>query len=422
MKTMTMKRRVLYTAAALAAGWMCAAAAPVATESYQIVKRVDHDGSATFEMVSQARSRELVAQNALENQMFQQALAQAKQAWMQDPTRARTPFPTVRLEPRKVAAAGGPLPSMEKATAQKAKLDETERTRWFNLTQKRALPTEAQQAAIDLFEDAIRDLREQARVAALAKGAPASATGGDWVQAMRELNARFDGTKNYVAQFGDSITYSMAFWKFISWTNPDEYLPDDGLPRNPGKRWRDTILGAGNEGKGEAEGNYSKWTSADLLKAVPGVLANRKPEVAIIMIGSNDSAADQLAADYATNLQQIVRLCLDAECIPILSTIPPRRGCPQSVSQANAIIEAAAARYQVPLVDFHGAIMQYAPAGEWDRTLISEDGVHPSGGDGHVFTPENLAKCGFAVRNYVTFLKYREVYFKVLHPQPTEAP
>lgn len=398
---------------------LAAAAALAAAESYQIVKVVDHDGSATFEVVSLARSRELVGQNALESRLFAQALAETKQTWKQDPAHARAPFPDIRQEARKVSAAGPPLPSMDKATARKVSLQDAERDRWFKLTQKCPPLTQDQEGALALFKKTLRARREEARVEALAKSVPAGGpTGADWVTAMGELHAGFTGTKGYVAQFGDSITYSMAFWKPFSWSDPNEYLPEDGLPRHPARtRWRDAILGAGDEGKGEAEGNGATWTSADLLKAVPGVLANRMPEAAIIMIGSNDALGDQLAADYETNLCQIVRLCLDAKCIPILSTIPPRRGCPQSVSQANAIIETVAVRFELPLVDYYGAIMNYAPAGNWEGTLIGEDGVHPSGGQNNVFTPENLATCGFAVRNFVTFLKYRELFFRVLHPE-----
>jgi lysophospholipase L1-like esterase len=245
----------------------------------------------------------------------------------------------------------------------------------------------------------------------------AGAAEPEWVPAMRAVHAGFQGTAGYVAQFGDSITYSMAFWKPFSWSDPDAYLPDDGLPkRPPEKRWRDTILGAGNEGKEAVAGNYSGWTAAHLLAAVPGVLERNKPEVAIVMIGTNDSRGNKLRPTYAEELAKIVELCRAAHCIPILSTIPPMRGCSDSVAEANKIVQALAARLKLPLVDYHAAILKHAPDGKWDGTLISGDGVHPSGGDTHVFSKENLAKSGYALRNYVSFLGYREVYFKVLHP------
>src|SRR5690242_12042701 len=76
----------------------------------------------------------------------------------------------------------------------------------------------------------------------------------DWLDPMKKLHADFHGTPGYVAQFGDSITYSMAFWKPMSWSDPDQYIRDDGLPKRPEKRWRDVIQGAGDDGKGPKAG------------------------------------------------------------------------------------------------------------------------------------------------------------------------
>lgn len=240
----------------------------------------------------------------------------------------------------------------------------------------------------------------------------------EWVDAMKELHKGFEGTEGYVAQFGDSITYSMAFWKCFSWADPDQYIPEDGLPKKPAdKRWRDVIKGAGDEGKGDKAGNYSGWTVGNLLKAVPDVLKTAKPEAAIIMIGTNDARGNKLPEGYKAGLEKVVQMCLDAKCIPILSTIPPMRGCPDSVAKANEIIKALAAEKKLPLVDFHAAVMKYAPDGKWDGTLISGDGVHPSGDKANDFSAENLKASGYALRNFVSFMKLREVYFKVLHPE-----
>ncbi|MFI5380381.1 MAG: SGNH/GDSL hydrolase family protein [Tepidisphaerales bacterium] len=245
----------------------------------------------------------------------------------------------------------------------------------------------------------------------LAAEAPPKA---DWVEPMQKVHAGFTGTSGYVAQFGDSITYSMAFWKPMSWSDPDQYLKDDGLPKRPEKRWRDVIQGAGDDGKGPAAGNYSGWRVGDLLKAVPKALATKKPEAAIIMIGTNDISGGSVPADYQPGLEKLVQLCLDAKCIPILNTIPPKRGQTEAVDAANKIIRDVAAKHHIPLVDYHAAILAHAPDGKWDGTLISADGVHPSGGATQDYSDANLRKSGYAVRNWVNFLMFREVYFRVL--------
>src|SRR4051812_6459493 len=71
-----------------------------------------------------------------------------------------------------------------------------------------------------------------------------------WVSAMKKVHEGFKGTPGYVAQFGDSITYTMAFWKPMTWSDPDAYIPEDGLPKRPDKPWKQVIKGAGDDGKG----------------------------------------------------------------------------------------------------------------------------------------------------------------------------
>src|SRR4051812_5324756 len=79
-----------------------------------------------------------------------------------------------------------------------------------------------------------------------------------WLESMRKVHAAHKGKDFYVAQLGDSITYSMAFWSPLDWHDLDQYLPanpDDGLPKRPeGKRWRDVI--GGIRDKGPEFGNY----------------------------------------------------------------------------------------------------------------------------------------------------------------------
>lgn len=240
----------------------------------------------------------------------------------------------------------------------------------------------------------------------------------DVIAAMRRIHQDFDGQPGYVAQLGDSITYSMAFWKPVGWDDPDRYLSaDDGLPRRPeSKRWRDWIRGTGS--KGPAHGNYSGWTVRQLNQAVDGVLEREQPEVAIIMIGTNDIAGGHVPAAYRQQLDEVVHKCLMAHCIPILNTIPPRRNRDEAVDQANRIIREVAADRNIPLADFHAECIRLRPGHSWDGTLIADDGVHPTGGRSNVYTHENLRSCGYALRNWVNFLVLRRVYFDVLEARP----
>jgi lysophospholipase L1-like esterase len=235
-----------------------------------------------------------------------------------------------------------------------------------------------------------------------------------WVEPMRKVHAGFQGQAGYVAQFGDSITYSMAFWSPLGWDDPQKYLTgDDGLPKTPAnRRWRDAILGTRD--KGPKFGNYSGWRVGNVLGAMPAAIERDKPEVAIIMVGTNDISGNKVPDSYQSGLEQIVQTCLDAHCIPILNTIPPRRGHDESVAEANKIIRAVATKMKVPLADFHAECVRLRPGDSWQATVISDDGVHPSGGKTNVYTEENMKVCGYALRNWVNFLALREVYFRVL--------
>ena len=73
-----------------------------------------------------------------------------------------------------------------------------------------------------------------------------------------------------------------------------------------------------------------------------------------------------------------------------------------------------AAEKKIPLADFHAECLHLRPRKSWDGTLISKDGVHPSGGKNNVYSEDNLKECGYALRNWVNFLVYRQLYFQVL--------
>ena len=237
------------------------------------------------------------------------------------------------------------------------------------------------------------------------------------VKAMRAVHTGFKGTRGRVAQFGDSITYSMAFWSPMSWDDPQRFLnQDDGLPKTPAKgRWRDAIQGARD--KGPKFGNYSGWRVGNLLKTMDAVLVRDRPESAIIMIGTNDISGNRVPAGYRAGLESIVDKCLKAHCVPILNTIPPRRGHDKSVKAINAIIRDVAAKQKLPLADFYAACLRARPGNTWDGTIISKDGVHPSGGKTNLYNEENLKTSGYALRNWVNFLAVREIYFRILHPE-----
>lgn len=241
----------------------------------------------------------------------------------------------------------------------------------------------------------------------------AAADAPAWVEPMAAVHAGFKGNPGYVAQLGDSITYSMAFWTPIGWDEPDQYLlKDDGLPKRPEKRWRDTLQGFRD--KGPEHGNYSGWRVGNVLEAIDGVLQRNKPEMALLMIGTNDISGGRVPDSYQADLGRLIDRCLAAHCIPIVHTIPPRRGHDKAVEEANRIIRELAATKKVPLADYHAECLRLRPGKSWEGTLIGDDGVHPTAGKTNIYSEENLKSSGYALRNWVAFLAVREVHFRVL--------
>lgn len=125
-----------------------------------------------------------------------------------------------------------------------------------------------------------------------------------------------------------------------------------------------------------------------------------RPSVALIMLGTNDTAAlDQIA--FRANLSTIVQTAIDRGVIPVLSTIPPRPGADGAVGAFNQIIVETARSYDTPLWDYHSQMTALPAAG------LSIDRLHPSFPPGShpqdfgaaaTFTPENL-NYGYTVRN-----------------------
>jgi lysophospholipase L1-like esterase len=210
----------------------------------------------------------------------------------------------------------------------------------------------------------------------------------------------------------------MAFWSPMSWDDPQRFLTkDDGLPKTPAKgRWRDVIQGARD--KGPKFGNYSGWRVGNLLKTMDAVLVRDRPEAAIIMIGTNDISGNRVPAGYRAGLESVIAKCLKAHCVPILNTIPPRRGHDTSAKEINQIIRALALKHNLPLADYHAACLRARPGNAWDGTIISKDGVHPSGGKTNLYSEINLKTSGYALRNWVNFLVLRRLHFRVFEHQP----
>jgi hypothetical protein len=249
-----------------------------------------------------------------------------------------------------------------------------------------------------------------------------------WAEAARRTHAKFTGRAGTFAQFGDSITVTMAFWTPLqserrnappaleqAFRRVDAYLRPEC--------WRDW--------KGPEFGSDGGKTIDWADEQVGDWLRVLNPEVAHIMFGTNDLLTME-PDEYRTKLRRVVRRCLDNGTVVILSTIPPRHGLEEKAGQFARAAREIARVLAVPLIDYRAEILQ-RPPDDWDGaadrfreyedyevpTLISRDGVHPSFPERHRhdYSEAGLTRSGYTLRNYLTLVKYAEV-IDVLPVQP----
>jgi hypothetical protein len=255
-----------------------------------------------------------------------------------------------------------------------------------------------------------------------------AAPGSDWVQPMQRVHARFTGTSGTFALFGDSITYSLAFWAPLQWepkgldpvTSRAHQRVKGHMKPECWRQWRGPDFG--NEGRMTirwADANVDRW------------LRKLNPEAAVIMFGSND--VDQMdAAEYELKTREVVRRCLTNGTVVLLTTMPPRSGRFEKSRQFAEVARKLAREERVPLVDYFAAILERRPD-DWDGalpqfkgaagdeyqvpTLIARDGVHPSNPRQFSdYSETSLRNNGFALRNDLTLRAYAAVVEKVLQP------
>ena len=254
---------------------------------------------------------------------------------------------------------------------------------------------------------------------ALAAGAAAAPArpADEWVEPMKAVHAKFTGQRGTVAQFGDSITITMAFFVPLQYelkNLPDELKPAQAWIRKyvQTRCWR--------AWKGPQYGNEGRTTTAWAIRNLDGWLKRLNPEVALVMWGTNDTYIGPKPPQYTDNLRTIVQKCLDNGTVPILYTIPPKGNQARNAKvtkQVESFVEAARAvarEKKIPLVDFYKEMLDRQPT-DFAKTLLG-DNLHPSYPRQYQrdFSEQGLKHSGYTLRNYLTLRTYYEVHQKVL--------
>ena len=268
-------------------------------------------------------------------------------------------------------------------------------------------------------------------LAAVLSADPREPVVDDWdlQSAMKNVAATSNARPVFVLHIGDSITYANPYsqWarygkgqtpdqkKLLAWMHAGKQDDTDGwyLASHDQPSGRSHTAASGLRADQLLQGGFRGLPSLEKL------LATYRPQVVVYMLGTNDAGASRKPADVKSDYEQAVKQILAAGAVPILSTIPPRRNRQELVAAYNQALVDVARAEKLPLIDYYGQIVNRR-AEDWDGTLISGDGVHPSakGGNGATATSEptdeNLSNSGYLLRCWLSVEKIGEVQQRVL--------
>ncbi|MDB6039375.1 MAG: hypothetical protein JWM99_3216, partial [Verrucomicrobiales bacterium] len=280
-----------------------------------------------------------------------------------------------------------------------------------------------------VLNDVPRDIRGRLRKNRPDLGAWESGSDAtEWVSPMNKVHSRFTGTNGIFAQFGDSITFSGAFWTPLM-ESPKNLNPVAAANYRLVKKYiKAQCLGQ----KGVSYGNQGSTTIFWAQENVSSWLTSLNPEVAVLMFGSND-VRQMTVGEYEQWTREVVAACLKNGTIVLLTTPPPQASHLQKCLEFAMAIRRVASEMSVPLIDYCDEILKRRPT-DWDGsspefknpatdtyevpTLISGDGVHPSNPQKlfNDFSEFALRESGYGLRNYLTMTAYSEVIRQVLYP------
>lgn len=250
----------------------------------------------------------------------------------------------------------------------------------------------------------------------------------DYVEPMKKVAAKFTGKEGVVVHLGDSITYANGYsgWArygkgktpqeqaVCKWMHTGEDNDLDGFflcrVDRPGGR-SDTACSGIKSDEYLAGGKAGMPSLAEILKKY-------NPQVAVVMLGTNDATAGRAVGDYRANMGKIVDALVANGTVPILSTIPPYPGKEELAKTYNAALAELVKEKRVPLIDYWAEIMKRRP-GDWNGTLLGKNDVHPTSDQGGANpgsepTEENLKNSGLLLRGWLSVRKIAEVKEQVI--------
>lgn len=248
----------------------------------------------------------------------------------------------------------------------------------------------------------------------------------DWPAAMKKVTAKFTGRPGKVVPMGDSITYANQAGRWARYgksRTPEELNICRWMNAHKNDKTNGWWLAADDQPRGRSWTAASGCTSAQYLKGGKGglpslaqILKKHNPQIATILLGTNDLNQKIEPAAYLRNMEKIYTACLANGTIPIVQTVPPTTWDKAGYLKAyNSGLVKLAEKHKLPLIDVHGEFLKRRPGKSWQGTLVSKDGAHLT----HAraagpATEENLKNDGNLLRCWLQVHKIRQIKKQVL--------
>lgn len=254
-----------------------------------------------------------------------------------------------------------------------------------------------------------------------------------YAPAMKEVAAKFRGRPGVVLHVGDSITYANPYGAWarygegktdadravLKWMHTGDDNDQDGwyLARfdHPAGGRSHTACNGIRANELLAGGNKG-------LPAYDKLLRQYKPQIVVLMIGTNDVSANRSVAAYRADVTTLLKKTMADGVIPILSTIPPHIGNPTLAAKYNVALRDLATELSIPLIDYEREILTRRKT-DWNGTLLNKGDVHPTVGIEEVKpnaapTETNLSRSGYLLRGWLSVQKIAEVKAAVIDSRP----
>lgn len=281
-----------------------------------------------------------------------------------------------------------------------------------------------------------------------------------WVTHCRGIYTTTNKTSGMVLQVGDSITYSNPYGQWprygagktaedaalLAWCKATQAFPGSltatdkngfylcaadvsnrSMTAASGISTAESLSGAGNgatpmpstTSTATAQGYVTSASYGANLQITTLAAAFADAQVAVVMLGTNDVLGGRSAGAFIADLTSIVDVLEGRNIVVILSTLPPCKS--GDVTPHNAAIRTFAETRGLPLIDFYEEILARRPGIAWQDTLISGDGIHPTGAASAAdpYTPggnpathqtgTNATNDGYLLRSWLTVQKLKEV-------------